>query len=244
MSKSAGKKAQRNQEQLSLIGMIVGVVAIFVVIVLLVVSQLPKQGTTTGPQTYAGIDQATTEQGFPIFGKAEAKVVLAEFATFSCPFCARYSASIDSYVDKYVRTGKARYLYVPMTFGSPPSTLAAYAGLCAHQQNNFLPMADALYNITNTRGEDVFTTSLVNDAAKQVGLNVDALQTCINSGDMQKTLQNANTLAQQVNLTGFPTVAYSLDGGKTFLRFKGSDGSVLEGGVDPSIVDSVVAQNQ
>jgi protein-disulfide isomerase len=244
MSKSARKKAQRNQEQLSLIGMIVGVVAIFVVIVLLVVSQIPKPSATTNPQTYAGLEQATTEQGFPIFGKPEAKVTLAEFATFSCPFCARYSATVDSFIEKYVRTGKARYLYVPMTFGTQPSTLAAHAGLCAHRQNSFLAMADSLYDITNTRGEDVFTTGLVTDSATQLGLDAQALQTCINSGDMTKTLQNAADLSKTVGITGYPTLVYSLDGGKTFQHFKGSDGADVEGGVAASMVDSLIAQYQ
>jgi protein-disulfide isomerase len=244
MSKSARKKARRTQEQLSLVGMIVGVVAIFIVIVLLVLSQLPKQTTTTGSQTYAGIDQSTTEQGFPIFGKPEAKVTLAEFATFSCPFCARYSSTIDSYIDKYVRTGKARYMYIPMTFGSQPSTLAAFASLCAHRQNSFLPMADALYNITNTRGEDVFTTSLVIDAAKQLGLDVNALQTCIGSGDISRALQNAADLSQKVGVTGFPTLVYSLDGGNTFQWFKDPNGPNVQGGVPESMVDSLMAQYQ
>jgi protein-disulfide isomerase len=244
MSKSARKKAQRNQEQLSLIGMIVGVVVIFGVIVLLVVSQIPKQPATTSPQTYAGLDQATTAQGFPVFGKPEAKVTLAEFATFSCPFCARYSPTVDSFIEKYVRTGKARYLYIPMTFGTAPSTLAAHASLCAHKQNNFLAMADALYKITNTRGEDVFTTSLVTDSATQLGLDAQALQTCINSGDMTQVLQNALDLSKKVGITGYPTLVYSLDGGNTFQRFTGSDGAAIEGGVAESLVDSLIAQYQ
>jgi protein-disulfide isomerase len=244
MSKSARKKAQRTREQLSLIGTIVGVVAIFIVIVLLVLSQLPKQPTAADAQSYKDLDQATTEQGFPIFGKPEAKVILAEFASFSCPYCAQYSSTIDSYIDKYIRTGKARYMYVPMTFRTAPSTLAAYAGLCAHRQNNFLAMADALYNITITHGEDTFTTSLVIDAAKQVGLDVNALQTCINSGEMSQTLQNADDLATQVGISGFPTLVYSLDGGKTFQWFKETNGPNVQGGVPESMVDSVIAQYQ
>src|SRR5262249_38678706 len=148
---------------------------------------------TTGK--YASVTQATTPDGAPILGDPTAKITILEFADFSCPHCLEYHPTIEQIIDDFVVTGKARFMFRPMTFvGGPYSETAAQAALCAGKQGNFWDMEAALFNLQATRGYTAFDTSTVKSTADDLKLNGSSVQACVLNHDTEPTLQSSAQL--------------------------------------------------
>ncbi|HVO42944.1 MAG TPA: thioredoxin domain-containing protein [Aggregatilineales bacterium] len=231
---------QKQQKQQLLIVGVVGLIvaAIFVVLILLVMqsnSTLPPAAVGN----YAQLQQTMTEDGLPILGDPNAKVVVAEFADFSCPHCRDYHPTIQQLIEKLVKTGQIRMMFVPQAFlAGNYSITAAKAALCAQRQYTprqagFWDMQDVLFNIQGTQTYTGFTTKNIADAAATAGLNLNAqsLGDCITGSDMNGILQRSSDLFNKYKLQGTPTMMYSTDGGQTFQFFTDSTGQpIAEGG--------------
>lgn len=82
----------------------------------------------------------------PIEGSRGAKVVIAEFSDFQCPFCRQW-------VERYLPTLRQRlgdevalaYLHFPIQQIHPNAPYAALAAVCADEQGKFWPMHDLLF---------------------------------------------------------------------------------------------------
>jgi protein-disulfide isomerase len=69
-------------------------------------------------------------------GDKDAPVTMIEYADYQCPFCRDYALNtMPVLINDYVRSGKLRMEFEPMTFVGPDSETAARAGVAAGQQN-------------------------------------------------------------------------------------------------------------
>ena len=223
MAKSAGyaprskaRTVQNNQN------MLLGVIVIVVVAVAIVAAILSNQFNSAQPAAvssvqYSQIPQSTTADGAPILGSPDAKVVILEFADFSCPHCLDYHPTIQKVIDQLVRPGTARLIFRPMTFvGGPYSEAAAKAALCTAKQGKFWEMEAALFNLQATQGYQAFQTDTLKATADKLGLDGVAVVNCMSSSDVQNTLTSSKALFEQLGAGGTPSVMYSTDGGTTF----------------------------
>lgn len=81
-----------------------------------------------GPQIAVDISDVKTE-GDPYIGKADAKIVLAYWSDFQCPFCKQFELNtLPLIVRDYVDTGKVKVVFKDYAFLSEDSTTAAVWG--------------------------------------------------------------------------------------------------------------------
>lgn len=237
--------AQRKREQTALLLVVVGVVAIFVVILLVAVVPAAAPAALTGG-AYSDVPQNTLEGGEPVLGNPDAPVMLVEFSNFSCPGCMQYSAEVETMIDRYVRTGRARIAFMPMVFdfGTHPSFIAAQASVCAGRQNGFWDMHHALFDLHRTRGPNAFTIDSVRTLADNLGLDAAAVVQCVQREEMAEVVNSAIQSAIRWEIRYTPTLLYSLDGGQTLRRFLQPDGTPYESRVPIDTVEALMAQYQ
>ncbi|MEP7289886.1 MAG: thioredoxin domain-containing protein [Chloroflexota bacterium] len=208
-----GRSQQKNQRA-TLIS-VVGIVAVVFVALLLFLLQQANQTSHTivNPGKYAQIPQTTTSDGMPVLGSPDAKVTVMEFADFSCPHCLEYLPTTEQLIEKYVQTGKVRFVYSPLTFvGGTFSEIAAQAALCAGKQNAFWEMHDAIFSLQQTGGYQSFQVEILKNVANNLNLNGDALGKCVANGETEATLKAAADLGNKLGVNGTPSMLYSTDG--------------------------------
>ena len=226
MAKSAGYAsrskvgaAQNNQNTHNmLLSVIVIVVVALAIVAAILVNQFNSaKPITVSPGQFSQIPQSTTADGAPILGSPDAKVVILEFADFSCPHCLDYHPTIQKVIEQLVRTGQARLIFRPMTFvGGPYSEAAAKAALCAGKQGKFWEMEAALFNLQATQTYQAFQTDTLKATADKLGLDGVAIVNCMSGSDVQNTLASSKALFEQLGAGGTPSILYSTDGGVTF----------------------------
>ncbi len=217
---------------------------VFALVANFLISAPPQVQAEDGSQ-YADLLQDRTAEGFPILGSPAAPITLVEFSNFSCPGCLGYKPSVTTFIEDYVRTGKARLLFMPMIFGEDPSLTAAMGALCADRQDGFWDMHDALFAIHETQGANAFTPELVTATATTLGLDADALGTCLAGRETRGIVQQALIRANTIGVEFTPTLMYSLDGGYTlewFTRPESSTGETFNSSVPPEVVAEIVSQ--
>jgi peptidylprolyl isomerase len=200
--------------------------------------------TPAAQRAYADLTQVTTVAGFPVLGNPEAALIIAEFSNFSCPGCALYRPTIKQIIEAHVRTGKARFMFLPMVFGlgDDPSFLAAQAALCAGRQNAFWEMHDALFDQHNAQGAQSFNPTTLRAAAEKLALDADQLIACVETGATTEVILSAARFAEQTGIRFTPTLMWSIDDGRTLQWFTQADGTRYESGVPFEDVDALVAR--
>jgi protein-disulfide isomerase len=126
--------------------MIAGLVAVVVVVaaVLILVSSGDNTNENAAPAANAPLrglkETKAMLKGIPqdgnALGEKNAPVTMIEYADYQCPFCRDYALeTMPILINDYVRTGKLRMEFEPLTFIGPDSETAARAGVAAGQQN-------------------------------------------------------------------------------------------------------------
>jgi protein-disulfide isomerase len=208
------------------------------------VTPTPALAVTSGK--FSGIHQENLTDGTPILGDPKAKVILLEFADFSCPHCLEYRDTMNQVIDQFVRTGKARLMVRSQTFvGGPFSEQAAQAAFCAGQQGAYWDAYEVLFDVQASRGYQAFNTDTFQQMATGLKIDPTKLAACITNGDTKAILAANDQAAQDLQIAGVPALFYSIDGGKTFNFLPGADGApVNSGGPGLDIITAVVAKNQ
>ena len=126
--------------------MIAGLVAVVVVVaaVLILVSSGDNANENAAPAANAPLrglkETKAMLKGIPqdgnALGEKNAPVTMIEYADYQCPFCRDYALeTMPILITDYVRSGKLRLEFEPLTFIGPDSETAARAGVAAGQQN-------------------------------------------------------------------------------------------------------------
>ncbi len=198
--------------------------------------------TPSAQRPYGDLTQVTTVAGFPVLGNPDAGLIIAEFSNFSCPGCALYHPTVKQIIEAHVRTGKARFMFLPMVFGlgDDPSHLAAQAALCANKQNAFWEMHDALFDQHTAQGAQSFSPTTLRATAESLALDADALMACVESGETTEIILSATRFADQTQIQFTPTLMWSANDGRTLEWFTRADGERYTSGVPFEDVDKLV----
>jgi protein-disulfide isomerase len=87
--------------------------------------------------------------GLPVLGSPDAKVTLAEFSDFQCPYCKYFKEGVvDAIKDKYIKTGKVKFVFkdFPLSQIHPYAQKAAEASHCAEEQGKYWEYHDTLFD--------------------------------------------------------------------------------------------------
>lgn len=144
-----------------------------------------------------------------ILGDPKAPVTIIEYGDYQCPFCARFSKETEPLLrENYIRDGKAKMIFRNYQFLGPESFAAAEAVECAKDQKQFWAYHDAIYQTELADGRENngnLNEELFVSLAKELGLNIDLFNNCLQSHKYKTEIEKEITEAQQVGVDSTPT---------------------------------------
>jgi protein-disulfide isomerase len=164
-------------------------------------------GTTPGPATPAAAParfERVTIADEPAWalGRPDAPVTLVEFTDLECPFCRRFHVStFEELRNQYIDTGKVRFVSrdLPLEIHKH-ALLAAHAARCAGEQGKFWELRHTMLVNGRSLGPETIRAQ-----AGDLGLDVAALESCIDSRRHEPAIQKDMSAAQAAGLTGTPS---------------------------------------
>jgi protein-disulfide isomerase len=122
-------------------------------------------------------------------GSHRAKVTVIEYASASCPHCARFNNDVfPAFKAKYIDTGKVRYVF--REFLTPPEALAQAVFLearCAGRDKYF-SVVDAAFHVQAHIYETGDLRTPLFEIGKTAGLSEDQLTACLTDDAANKAL--------------------------------------------------------
>lgn len=153
------------------------VIGVFAMIGLSSRGGTPAQGSA---QQAAAVNIKNVKtDGDPYIGNANAKVVIAYWSDYQCPFCKQFELStLPDIIKKYVDTGKVKVVFKDYPFlGQDSMTAAEYEhAVWKLYPSKYLAWREAMYNAQDAEGDQGF-----GDAA-----SIDALTKTIPGLDVAK----------------------------------------------------------
>ncbi len=147
--------------------------------------------------------------GEPVLGNPNAPLTIVEFSDYECPFCKRsFTDVLPSLKSDYVNTGKVKLVYrnYPLPFHQNAHK-EAQAALCAKDQGGdtaYFKFHDEIFTKTTSNGTGLALDQLP-AIAKDVGLNVNQFQSCLDSGKYKDKVDKDIAYGSQVGVSGTPT---------------------------------------
>jgi len=160
----------------------------------------PNQEVTLDPVTNAD----------HILGNPSAKVTIVEYSDTECPFCKVFHETMNRVMNEYGNGGQVAWVYrqFPIAGLHPKAHKESEATECANKlggNTKFWEYLNKLIEITpSNNGLDA---AKLPEIAKEVGLDVDAFNTCLTNGEMTKIVDAGIASAAKAGAQGTP---YSL----------------------------------
>jgi protein-disulfide isomerase len=135
----------------------------------------------------------------PSLGPADAPITIVEFSDFNCPYCKKWHTQIypqlmAAYPDQI------RFVYRDFPITSEESLAAAQAANCAGEQDAYWQFHDSLLSGGLDLGREAYT-----QYATRLGLDVEALLACLDSGKYNDEVEADARYAAGLGVSGTPT---------------------------------------
>lgn len=167
----------------------------------------PSSGGKSGGAPASALETASD---FPM-GSKDAKVVMIEYASITCPHCANFHTNVlPTIKEKYVTPGKVRYVF--REFPTPPVELAMAGHLmarCAGGEKRD-QIIEALMRgqqelVTQAQGPAGAKQALLN-VAVSAGMNESQFDACMANQDLLKVLVEIQESGVKAGVQGTPTI--------------------------------------
>jgi protein-disulfide isomerase len=133
-----------------------------------------------------------------VVGPADAKVTVAEFFDYRCPYCKASLGAVQALIDSGLNV---RVAFIERPILTPDSHVAARAAIASRRQDGkYLPFHRALMESTGELSRD-----RIFDIAKTVGLDTAQLERDMTDPAVEESVKQSTALATKLNLTGTPT---------------------------------------
>ncbi len=145
----------------------------------------------------------------PVLGDKNAKVTLIEFSDYECPFCKRHFTDTYPQIKKdYIDAGKVKMVFRDLPLGFHQNApKEAEAAECARKQGGdsvYFKYHDQVFTKTTSNGTGLSLDQLP-VIAKELGLNVNQFQQCLDSSQFKSEVDKDLADAAKVGATGTPT---------------------------------------
>jgi protein-disulfide isomerase len=138
-------------------------------------------------------------EGLPAFGPDDAPVVLMEFSDYQCPYCKRWHDDVfPLLIAEYGDRIKFVYRNLPVIRAN--SADAARASYCADEQGAYWEYHEALFS-----NRYDFSEQSYEQYARDLGLDVEALLECYNSGRYADLVEQELQFARSMGIGSTPT---------------------------------------
>ena len=161
-------------------------------------TQAAGQVETQQPQAVKRYDVPVDDD--PAIGPEDAPITIIEFSDYECPYCRRWYDQVflrlrQEYPDKV----RIVFRDFPLSSIHPNATAAAEAANCAGEQDAYWDFHGKLFT-----GEGL-NNNLYVQYAKDLGLNVEDFQACLESGRYQSEVQADYKYASDLGVQSTPT---------------------------------------
>jgi len=135
-----------------------------------------------------------------IYGPQDAPITIVEFSDYECPYCQRWYDTVwlrlrQEYADQ------VRLVYRDLPLPNHPNAVpSAEAANCAGEQGKYWEYHDLLFG-----GELGLSPSAYQEYASQVGLDLDAFQTCVDERRYSAEVEADLADATQLGVSSTPT---------------------------------------
>ncbi|MEK7599018.1 MAG: DsbA family protein [Patescibacteria group bacterium] len=141
-----------------------------------------------------------------VSGSPSAPVTFVEFGDFQCPFCAKFYQTVEKQIiEKYVKTGKVKFIWRDFAFLGQESFDAAGAARCAGEQGKFWQYHDYLFENQKGENQGAFSAANLKQFAGKLGLDVQAFNSCLDSGKYLGDVQKESELGRDLGVSGTPS---------------------------------------
>lgn len=138
-------------------------------------------------------------------GKEDAPVTVIEYASLTCPHCAKFYGSVmRPFKEQFIDTGKVRFIYRPFPLNA--IDLGAYTIAQCRGKDAFLPMVDLLFARQEKWAfvEKPFDALLA--TVKEAGFTQDSAVACLKNTAISDGLKATGDHAEEkLGVTGTPT---------------------------------------
>lgn len=146
------------------------------------------------------------EESDPFLGNPDAPVTIVEFSDFQCPFCGRFFKMVElQLIEKYVKTGKVKFVYRDFAFLGEESEWAGIAAECSHEQGKFWEYHDYLFNHQQGENGGAFSKANLKLFAQAVGLDTEAFNECLDSDKYSEEVRKDSSDGRALGVSGTPT---------------------------------------
>jgi protein-disulfide isomerase/uncharacterized membrane protein len=165
-------------------------------------------------------------------GNPNAKVKIVEFSDFECPYCQRAANVFKSLLEKYKDDVAFYFVNYPLDKACnanmqrdlhKSACMAAYASVCAQEQNKFWDYHDLLFV-----NQGKFSDDNLKSYANQTGLDENKFNSCLSSAKTKSWIKSDIELGQKAGIQGTPAV---------FLN-----GRKLNGWNDPEVLETIIQE--
>jgi len=141
-------------------------------------------------------------------GSDNAKVYLVEFGDYQCPFCKRFFDQTESQMmSDYVDSGKAKFYFLDVSIVGDDSLTLGQGAWCADEQGKYWEYHDYIYANQGQENSGWGTPEKVKALARNIsGLDSEQFNSCLDSKKYESQSQQLTSFAQQIGLTGTPTM--------------------------------------
>lgn len=140
-----------------------------------------------------------------VFGKADSTVTIVEYGDFECPACAAYFPIVQQIKADYKDKIAFQFRHFPLVQIHPNAMAASRAAEAAGKQDKFWEMHDVLYQQQNAWAKSQNASTIFEDFATQLGLNVDQFKTDMAAEATLETINADIREGQKVDVSGTPT---------------------------------------
>ncbi len=167
-----------------------------------------QTATETAPETATATPAAIEIQNFGI-GAADAKVVIDEFASFTCPHCADFHEEVYPQLKAdYIDTGKVRLVYNEVYFDRY-GLWAAMMARCGGEMR-YIGISDTLYSTQRDWAASEKPAEVVENLKKigrAAGMDDKTLDACMQDTTMaQALIDHYETGFKAAGIEGTPTL--------------------------------------
>jgi protein-disulfide isomerase len=137
-------------------------------------------------------------------GPADAKVTVVEYASLSCPHCAHFDTTVfDQFKQKYVDSGKVRYIFREFPLNAPAYAAASVAR-CA-PADKFFDVVHAYFRKQATWLSSNNLKASTLDIAKEFGFTEQSFDACLTNQALFKAIDEVKARGASFGVSATPT---------------------------------------
>lgn len=181
----------------------------------------------------------TVDETDYIKGNPNAPILMIEYSDYDCPFCKQYHETLTQIMNEYGITGRVAWVYrqFPLEQLHPNSPKISESALCVGSLGGsaaFWKFTDAVF--TSRELEEPTNMVTLPELAVEAGVDKDAYQSCVSSGQMKEKVEASVEEAFALGAQGTPYTVLVV----------GNEQAVVNGAqsydVVKSIIDNLISQ--